>query len=380
MGSGSTSFRSTRFDQGMRILELIQGLGHGGAEIALLRRLRSSPAGIQTVLLVTRPGPVEQSSASLGPGVQIVQRHLRWTDRAWMERLLMTRRIDIIVSHSPRDNLKLLAWNIDARCPVVVVAHHEMAANSRLFDIPARHALRMLNSRASLHVAVSGPAAQGAQCAGARRTEVHLLGGDVSPNATAEAVWPSDARLRWMTLSRLVWFKNIPTLIEAVGLRREELRRAGVHLAIVGSGPQEGTIAQTIARHGVDDLVSMHQGLADPGGLLRQADALINSSRTEGGPITLFEALLAGLNVLSTPTGAAEAALHGDAGSVIAAGRTAAELGEALTQLARLGPLTPEVRAARAQAGARWRSSARGAIFYQLLESVDRGRPTASDA
>ena len=39
----------------LRVLELISGLGTGGAEIALVRRLRTRPADVETVLVVGTP-------------------------------------------------------------------------------------------------------------------------------------------------------------------------------------------------------------------------------------------------------------------------------------------------------------------------------------
>ena len=354
----------------MRVLEVIQGLDDGGAEIALLRRLRHQPDEIHTTILTSKPVRPGISERLRSANTDLVVHGLSWGGSSWMHGLVAAIDPQVIVSHSPGETAKLLAWSGRIEAPIVVVAHHSLVSDDLTLRRAKEAMLRRLNPRADLHIAVSQPAAMGAQCAGGRRVEVHLLGaelGDAPPN---EAPWPAGTRIRLMTLSRLVWFKNLETLVEAVGAIAARMRQDGAHLAIVGSGPRRSAILRHIAAGGLDDLVSIHDFAPDPSGVLRAADLLVNCSTSEGGPLTLYEASLAGTRLLSTRTGASEAVLGGDTMSVLVEGASRDALAAGLLRALDLGPVTPLERSARAERSLRWDSATTSEQFYDLLRSV----------
>lgn len=354
----------------MHVLEVIHGLEPGGAESALLRRLRHQPEGVRTTALSATPAPPDVAAALESLNVQLVEHSVSGSDSAWLRELVASVRPDVIVSHSPRETISLLRWNIRKQVPLVVVAHHGVVSddprNRRIKEL----AFRALNHRATLHIAVSEPASTGAQCAGARRVVVHLLGAEIDATAESNSIWPTDTGIRLMTLSRLIWFKNITALVEAVAQYGEPLRTARAHVAIVGSGPMHDEIADAIQRLGVGDLVSMHGYVSNPGGLLAQTDVLISCATSEGGPLTVFEASLAGARVLSTPTGVAPEVLADDAGSVLTAGSSPDDLAAGLARIIALGALSATERADRASAATRWSVSSRAPAFYDLVESA----------
>ena len=141
-------------------------------------------------------------------------------------------------------------------------------------------------------------------------------------------------------------------------------------MAIVGSGPMHDEIADAIERLGVGDLVSMHGYVSNPGGLLAQTDVLVSCATSEGGPLTVFEASLAGARVLSTPTGVAPEVLADDAGSVLTAGSSPDDLAAGLTRIIALGAVTGTDRTDRSNAATRWSVTSRAPRFYELVESA----------
>ncbi len=356
----------------MHVLEIIHGLEPGGAESALIRRLHFQPDGVQTTVLCATAVPVDVEAGLAGLGIPVVEHTLSGGDSAWLRAFLTEIEPDVIVSHSPRETISLLRWNIGRRIPLVVVAHHGVVSDDPRLRRLKELAFRALNHRAALHIAVSTTAATGAQCAGARRTELHPLGAELDSPAATVSVWPPATRLRLMTLSRLIWFKNITALVEAVGVTAESFRAAGAHLAIVGAGPMREEIVAAIARLHLDDLVTMHDYVPHPGGLLSEADVLISCATSEGGPLTVFEASLAGARVLSTPTGVAPEVVGTDAGSVLTTGPTPRELAAGLARIIELGAVGREERAARADAAAKWSSGSRAPRFYELVGSALR--------
>jgi glycosyltransferase involved in cell wall biosynthesis len=352
----------------MRVLEFIPSLGRGGAEAALLRRVVTAPADVETTIAVGVPPSADQTRTLTEAGVRVVSPVPGGL--APLRRLVADAAPDVIVTHAPAMTARLLAAVRDT--PLVVVAHHEVASDSRLVAPVAAAALRVLNPRARLHIAVSGDAARGLQCRGARRVVVHPLGSSIDTAVAPVDPWPPGTDLRWMTLSRLVWFKNVPGLVRAVGLAAADLRSAGAHLLVVGEGPDRPAIEQAIDASAVGDLVTIAGPVDSPSALLLRADALISSATSEGGPITVFEALLAGCRVLATPTGVAADALASDPGSVLATSSADAALADALRRLAALGPVDGAERSRRQVGGRQWSAAARDPLFYDHVRSALR--------
>jgi glycosyltransferase involved in cell wall biosynthesis len=350
----------------MRVLEVIPSLGRGGAEAALLRRATHAPADVRTTLVVGSPPTPDQAAALASAGVDVVSPIPR--GGAALRRLVAERTPDIIVTHAPAQTARILAAVRDT--PIVVVAHHEVASDRRVAAPAAAAILRVLNPRAALHLAVSGDAARGPQCRGARRVVVHPLGSSIDVDAVPLDAWPHGTELRWMTLSRLVWFKNIPGLVRAVARVADDLRRSRAHLVVVGDGPERLAVEQAIASGNVADLVTLAGAVEEPSALLQRADALLTSATSEGGPLTVFEALLAGCRVLATPTGVAPVALADDPGSVLARSASDADLAAALLRLAALGPVPDADRPGRRERAAPWSADARDPLFYDHLRSA----------
>jgi glycosyltransferase involved in cell wall biosynthesis len=81
------------------------------------------------------------------------------------------------------------------------------------------------------------------------------------------------------------------------------MRHAEARLSVVGTGPMHES-AVTLARTlGVTDRVSWHGYVGGVGRLLSAFDALLVTSWTEGTPISLLEAMAAGVPVVSTAVG-----------------------------------------------------------------------------
>ena len=75
------------------------------------------------------------------------------------------------------------------------------------------------------------------------------------------------------------------------------------HLSMIGDGRERHRLRDQAASLGVVDRVTWHGPLANAGCLLSAFDALILSSRTEGTPIVLFEAMEAQVPIVATRVG-----------------------------------------------------------------------------
>jgi glycosyltransferase involved in cell wall biosynthesis len=74
-------------------------------------------------------------------------------------------------------------------------------------------------------------------------------------------------------------------------------------LSVIGDGPERDRLHEQAARLGIADRVSWHGFVSNAGSLLTAFDAFVLSSRTEGTPIALFEAMHAGVPVVATRVG-----------------------------------------------------------------------------
>lgn len=92
--------------------------------------------------------------------------------------------------------------------------------------------------------------------------------------------------------------KDLPTLVRAVGGVSARTR-----LVIVGEGPERETIRQAAAAMGIADRLVMPGFLERPYRFVGLFDMLAVSSRSEQFPISVVEAMAAGLPIASFPVG-----------------------------------------------------------------------------
>ena len=105
----------------------------------------------------------------------------------------------------------------------------------------------------------------------------------------------------WVTVGRLETQKDYPGLLRAVSLLRE--RHPSVRLAVAGDGPLGPWLRALSARMELDDTVAWLGLRDDVPDLLDTGDAFVLSSRWEGSPNVVLEALAAGLPVAATDVG-----------------------------------------------------------------------------
>lgn len=100
------------------------------------------------------------------------------------------------------------------------------------------------------------------------------------------------------TLAGLRPVKNIPRLVRAVAAQGSTVK-----LVIVGEGPERANIAREAARLGISDRLIMPGFLANPARYLGHFDVFALSSDSEQFPISIIEAMAAGLPIVATDVG-----------------------------------------------------------------------------
>ena len=182
----------------------------------------------------------------------------------------------------------------------------------RTVELPLWLRTRALTQRVDAAVAVGE--------ASARRVEdFYALGrGSVRsiPNSVPDPGPPvrraPTGPLRLVSVGRLDPVKGHDVLLRAVA------EVAGVELVVLGEGGTRDALEKQVAELGLADRVRLPGWAEDVTGELPAYDALVLPSRTEGWPLTVVEAMLAGLPVVATPVGSvAEAVDDGRTGLLV---------------------------------------------------------------
>lgn len=280
--------------------------GRGGAEHSLGHLLAALPDDVRVHVAGPDPGMVRWLAARRpGAGAHVVDGLLGTT------RLLHRLRPDVVHlnRHSPWACGAATAAALtlpDAR--VTVVDQLPM----RTVSLPELLRVRALTARVDAAVAVGE--------ASARRVEdFYALGrGSVRsvpnlvPDPGPPVRAPHDGPLRLVAVGRLDRVKGHDVLLDAL------VDVDGVLLTVVGEGACRPELEKQVADLGLADRVLLPGWSEDVAGELARADVLVLPSRTEGWPLTVVEAMLAGLPVVATPVGSvAEAVQDGVTGLLV---------------------------------------------------------------
>lgn len=141
-------------------------------------------------------------------------------------------------------------------------------------------------------------------------------------------------RGKWvLSMGRLAEQKGFDRLIDALALVEPDLRRHWT-VGIVGDGPLKGRLQRRIEARNLDGEVVFLGRYCDPYPVLRAGEAFVMSSRYEGFPIALTEAMACGLPAVSfdCPTGPSEIIRHDVDGLLVPDGDVEG-LAEALERL-----------------------------------------------
>jgi len=132
-----------------------------------------------------------------------------------------------------------------------------------------------------------------------RNTSVIYNGIDVDKFSTHPAHPATHLpRFRVGCVGRLVPAKDHITLIRSIAILTAAMPEAELH--ILGDGPCRAAISQTAESLGIANRVFLHGASLNVSGFLSTLDLFVLSSIDEGLPISLMEAMAAGLPVVST--------------------------------------------------------------------------------
>lgn len=128
-------------------------------------------------------------------------------------------------------------------------------------------------------------------------------------------------------IARLVPIKDHATLLRAIG----EL--PGAHLAVLGDGESRGEIARLIAELGLTQRVHLTGWWPEIETAMPDLDVVALTSRNEGTPVSLIEALAAGRPVVATDVGGVRTVVEHEVTGLLAPAGDVSLIAEALRRL-----------------------------------------------
>jgi glycosyltransferase involved in cell wall biosynthesis len=247
------------------------------------------------------------------------------------------------------------------RWRLVFESHSTQISSSRFKTKLLIPLVRFALSQTNLVIAVSTAVAEGSQCKGAKKIEVHFQGANV--------VLKQDRgrKLIFLFVGRLIDLKQPLFFLQAVRGVRHLFAAYDARVKIVGQGPCKSVIAEFIESNQLQDIVELTGYSQDLDSIYSESEFLVSTSRFEGLPLTFFEAKQHGLRIITTPSSGDFDILGSE--DVILADFQESSLLAALDQAVRFGLSTSEERRS-IQEKNQWMQSKTCALkYYDLVNS-----------
>jgi glycosyltransferase involved in cell wall biosynthesis len=326
------------------VCQLLHTLHVGGAEVLAARLARRLRDRVRFVFIcLDELGTLGQQLRDEGFAVEVVGRRpgLDWRCACRLSRLLRRHGVQVVHAHQYTPFFYALATRLlFCSIPILFTEHGRHHP-----DYPRRK--RMVVNRLMLRrrdrVVGVGEAVRQALIVNegfpARRIEVVYNGIDEQAfRATgqdreairAEVGLAADDFVI-LQVARLDYLKDHGTAIRT--LARVVPRMSRARLVLVGEGPEGPAIQDLVGQLGLKEHVRLLGLRQDVARLLRAADLFLLTSVSEGIPLTIIEAMCAGLPVVSTRVGGTgEVVLDGESG-FLAPARDDGALAEAVLRL-----------------------------------------------
>ena len=226
-------------------------------------------------------------------------------ERAALRDLCRTFRPDVVHTHGPRTDVVDRSVASSLGIPTVTTVHGP-SMNGGLKGAVYEAVQRANYRRFDAVVAVSRALHETTLAGGVPADRLHLIpnawGGLRAPLPRAEArralgLEPDATVIGWV--GRLLNVKGGDVFLNALA-RLPEPRPS---VALIGQGEEEATLRALATRLGLDGTVRFHTDVVDAGRYFSAFDVYVLSSRSEGLPIVLLEAMAARAPIVATAVG-----------------------------------------------------------------------------
>ena len=321
-----------------RILLLVTLAETGGAQTYVATLIRALVGRCELTVAAYGHGPVRATAAEAGADF-IPLRHVRRPISVWrdplgvLELLILIRRVRPHIVHASSSKAGVLgrvaAWLAGSPIRIFTVHGWAFAAARGPGSTVYRWSERLVRPLTTATVCVSeGERAVGiaARTCDAATTVVIRNAIDAALRPVAR---PGTNPPRIVTVGRLQEPKDPLSLVRALA----KLRGRPFHALIVGEGPGRPAVEAELRRLGLAATVELAGEREDVAEILAASQVFVLSSRSEAAPVSVLEAMAAGLPVVASRVGGLpELVVEGETGLLVEPGDPE-ELAAALARL-----------------------------------------------
>ncbi|HEX4600974.1 MAG TPA: glycosyltransferase [Gemmatimonadales bacterium] len=280
-----------------RVVQLLaQGQAQRGTEVHVAAVLDDPAAATPLLEALAATGVVAHRIGGRGRAY--------WRERGATRELCRRLRPDVVHTHGYRPDVLDAGVARRLDIPIVTTVHGFTGGDwkNRLYERLQRRAYRGFDAV----VAVAGPLAAELVRAGVPAARVHLVRNawhetipllDRAHARRALGIPPHGFHVGWV--GRISSEKGADVLVDALAY----LGDRPLMVSILGTGPERAPLERRARALGVAARIRWHGAMTDAARLFAAFDVFVLSSRTEGTPIVLFEAMAAGVPIVATRVG-----------------------------------------------------------------------------
>jgi glycosyltransferase involved in cell wall biosynthesis len=302
----------------MKVLQVIAEMGSGGAEAVVEELARGLPEHNYDVAIASAGGRRLSTLRAIGAttyqvplarrsvvGVLRAQAALATAGRTWCPSVIHAHNVSATVT--AHIGLRRLRHSV----PLIATCHG-------VADADYKWAARALSNCADIVVVVSPEVGTRLESAGLRRVRLQVVSNAVTPpkvhnrDEVRASLGISPDRQVALCVARLEVQKRHDVLLNAwTQIQGDAL------LLLAGTGSQRAALDAKIAELGLAARVQILGERGDVDRLLSAADAVVLSSDWEGLPMSLLEALAAGVPIVATDVNGVASAIGSDAALLV---------------------------------------------------------------
>lgn len=318
-------------DRSLRVLHLVKGLGPGGAERLIVNQLLTSDGEIDYFVarIVRQKHQLVSDVEATGAHTSVIGGGRLWPLR--VRRTINGVGPDIVHAHSPvlAGVVRVLRATRRIDALVVTTEHNRWPRHHRLTRAFNRHTARFDDARIAVSHDVRASMQKGFR--GSTKVIDHGVPlDDVRQQRTHRA----EMRARLLgddadTLTAIGIVANFrpekayDVFLDAVRVATTD--RSDLRFIVVGQGPGEEQFRSTVSAAGLGAVVDVLGYRDDPTRVMSAFDVFTLSSRHEGKPVSLMEALALGIPAVCTRAGGIpEVITHGHDGLLVDVGDASA--------------------------------------------------------
>ena len=310
---------------------LLPDLRGGGTErvrLILVREFVRRGLSVDVVLMRLRGELLEELPETVNV-VDLGSPRMRFVPASLRRYLARSRPRTLLVALWPLTGIACLVSRTLRSRPHLVVSEHNdfrhLPSLTALERFVLRHFGRRIYGLADRIVTVSGGVAESlAACAGLDQRAIRVIGNPIREAKNLEPApedaglfrWWADAEVKLVAAGSLKKQKGFDVLFQSLAMVAEG---RNVRLIVLGEGDLRGELDALAGRLGVSDRIRMPGFRRNPFPFFAAADLFVLSSRWEGLPGVLIEALGCGTPVVSTncQSGPAEILADGKFGRLV---------------------------------------------------------------